>query len=261
MQLPQKIEHLARILDQTRKAKKEIVKLTDNYPELDLKLAYQVQDRGIKIRIEEQGEKIIGYKMGLTSKAKMKQMGVANPIYGVLTSSMQWQHASQVEMDHLIHPKIEPEIAFLVSKELSGRPTADQALQACSAVCAAMEIIDSRYLNFNFTLPDVVADNCSSCGFVLGPWIKNPIQIDLSNLGMLLEIDEKASQFGSSAAIYEHPAQSLAELVTMLDQQGKKIEAGSIVLAGAATAAIPLQRNQTFKTTVQELGSVWIGAI
>jgi 2-oxo-3-hexenedioate decarboxylase len=194
--------------------------------------------------------------MGLTSKAKMKQMGVHNPIYGVITEKMKLASGSSFGFQGRIHPKIEPEIAFLIGKDLHGKVSTEEALAACSGVCAAMEIIDSRYRNFNFTLPDVIADNCSSSAFVLGETIRKPSEIDLGNLGMILEVNGKPAQFGSSSAIYGHPAASLAELCAMLAEQDQSLKAGDIVLAGAATAAIAFEAGQEVRTLVQDLGSV-----
>jgi 2-oxo-3-hexenedioate decarboxylase len=234
----------------------EIDKLTDQSP-LTLPQAYEIQENALKI-LYTRGDRRVGFKMGLTSKAKMKQMGVDTPIYGALTEKMRILSGTTFSLKGRIHPKIEPEIAFLIGRDLNGKVSAEEALAACSGVCAAMEIIDSRYKNFNFTLPDVIADNCSSSAFVLGETIKKPSEVDLSNLGMLMEVDGRPNQFGSSSAIYGHPAESLAELIAMLSQRGQGLKAGDIVLAGAATAAIPLVEGQEVSTSVQDLGSVSI---
>lgn len=252
----QKIKDLAKFLDQATLDCREVDRLTLQDPDLSIPDAYLIQDEGVALRLLTRNEKVVGLKMGLTSKAKMKQMGVDSPIYGVLTHAMQIQDSSRMTLKGRIHPKIEPEVAFLLKSDLRGKVTAAQALEACSGVCAAMEIIDSRFKNFNFTLPDVVADNCSSSGFVLGPVIRKPHEVDLGNLGMILEVNGKPVQFGSSSAIYGHPAQSLAELCHMLDARGLYLKAGSIVLAGAATAAISLDPGTTVSTSVQDLGKV-----
>lgn len=253
MKSPQTLESVKIVTDAYFGAY-EIDKLTDRAP-LTIPEAYEIQNEVLKI-LYARGDRRAGYKMGLTSKAKMKQMGVHQPIYGVLTEKMRIASGSSFDFKGRIHPKIEPEIAFLIGKDLRGKVSADEALAACSGVCAAMEIIDSRYRNFNFTLPDVIADNCSSSAFVLGETIRKPSEIDLGNLGMILEVNGKPVQFGSSAAIYGHPAASLAELCAMLAEQDQGLHAGDIVLAGAATAAIPLESGQLIKTLVQDLDSV-----
>jgi 2-oxo-3-hexenedioate decarboxylase len=245
------VQEFARIVTDAYFGAYEIDKLTDRSP-FSISEAYAIQAQGLEI-LYSQGDRRVGYKMGLTSKAKMKQMGVHQPIYGVLTEKMRIASGSTFGFQGRIHPKIEPEIAFLIGKDLQGKVTSEEALAACSGVCAAMEIIDSRYRNFNFTLPDVIADNCSSSAFVLGETIRKPSEIDLGNLGMLMEVNGKPVQFGSSSAIYGHPAGSLAELCAMLAEEGKGLHAGDIVLAGAATAAISLEPGQEIKTLVQDL--------
>jgi 2-oxo-3-hexenedioate decarboxylase len=232
----------------------EIEKLTDQQA-ISIPEAYLIQDEALKI-LFSRGDALVGWKMGLTSKAKMKQMGVDSPIYGALTRKMQIQDGAPFSLKGRIHPKIEPEIAFMIGEDLKGKPTEAQALAACSGVCAAMEIIDSRYKNFNFTLPDVIADNCSSSAFVLGKVLKSPRDVDLGNLGMVLEQDGKAVQFGSSAAIYGNPATSLCELVYMLSERGLGLKKGQIVLAGAATAAIAMGANSKITLRVKDLGTV-----
>ena len=119
-----------------------------------------------------------------------------------------------------------------------------------------MEIIDSRYRDFKFTLSDVVADNSSSSGFVLGPWAR--ADQDLGNLGMVMEVDGRPVQIGSSAAILGHPLRSLVAAARLVARAHGTLEAGWIVLAGAATAAHPLSVGQHVRATVQKLGSVAI---
>ena len=119
-----------------------------------------------------------------------------------------------------------------------------------------MEVIDSRYENFKFALADVIADNSSSSGFVVGSW-NDPHQ-DISNLGVILEIDGEVVEVGSSAAILGHPLRSLVAAARMVSEGGERIEAGDIVLAGGITAAPTLAKGQSIRTTVQNLGSVSI---
>lgn len=226
--------------------------------DLDLAAAYRVQDEGIRLR-EGAGDKPVGYKMGLTSKAKMKQMGVDTPIMGRLTASMRVASGSTIRLQGLIHPRVEPEIAFLVKRDLRGRPSLEEALAACSGACAALELIDSRYRDFKFTLPAVVADNCSSCAFVLGPDVRRPGDLDLGRLPITLSVNGKTVESGLSEAIYGHPGLALAELAAMLDARGLWVEAGSVVLAGAATAAVRLEAGET-RARVAGLGEVSVRA-
>ena len=248
----EELKLLAAHLDRATLESREVEKLTAKHPQLSLADAYKIQDLGIQLR-KSRDERIVGFKMGLTSKAKMKQMGVEAPIYGVLTDKMQLFSGQTISMRGRIHPKIEPEIAFIMGSDLKGKVSGEKALEAVASVCAAMEIIDSRFLNFNFTLNDVVADNCSSSSFVLGPIIRKPSELNLGNLGMVLEINGKSAEFGSSGAIYGSPAESLAALSAMLDERGNYVPKGSIVLAGAATQAVAIAAGMEIRNHVQDL--------
>lgn len=207
---------------------------------LSLADGYRVQRAGISLR-KLRGDGLVGMKMGLTSRAKMEQMGVHNPIYGHLTQQMRLEDGGVLPYPKLCHPRVEPEVAFLLGRELRGPVSPAEALLCVEGVCAALEIIDSRYRDFKFTLPDVVADNASSSYFVLGQTVKDHASLDLGNLGMVMEINGVTSQIGSSAAIYEHPARSLATLANLVAELGESVPAGSVVLAGGATAAVALQ--------------------
>jgi len=252
-----KIDHqkISESLFSAKSGAKTIGKLTSSFSGFSLEDGYQVQRALLALHLSH-GEKLVGRKMGLTSKPKMQQMGVHEPIHGFLTSAMQINDGGEIALRGRIHPKAEPEIAFVLGRELKGRPSLAEAMAAVDGVCAALEIIDSRFQNFEFALPDVVADNGSSSGFILGGVMKRAASVDLANLGILLELDGKSMQFGSSAAILGHPGRSLAALAALLDAEGKSIPSGAIVLAGAATAAIPLAAGSWVRGTFQGLGSV-----
>lgn len=251
------IHTLATELDQATQEAREIDRLTLRLPELTVDDAYRVQEEGLRLRLAR-GEKIIGYKMGLTSRAKMKQMNVEAPIYGVLTQSMRLENGAQLSFKGRIHPKGEPEIGFIVAREIAGAMSAREALDHCSGVFVGIEVIDSRYRNFQFQLPDVIADNCSASAFVMSEKNVPPAELgweSLGNLGMLLEIDGVGVGFGSSSAILGHPAESLAMLSRMLHERSQKIPAGSIVLAGSSTEAILLSQGTRIQASAQALGS------
>lgn len=221
---------------------------------LDEHTAYTLQRKLIGRRIEA-GHRLVGMKMGLISKAKMQQMGVHSPIYGHLTADMLLENGGTLQKSAHCHPRVEPEIAFILGRDLEGPVSPAQALLAVEGVCAALEIIDSRYANFKFALADVVADNASSARFVLGDTVMHPADVELGNLGMVMEVDGKPVQIGSSAAIYDHPANSLAAQANMLAARGEKLHAGQIVLAGGATAAVALEAWQRVRLRVAQLGT------
>jgi 2-oxo-3-hexenedioate decarboxylase len=249
------LEELARRVDFAAEHAEPLTMLTAEIPELTLEEAYTIQRASMRRRVDR-GEAVIGMKMGLTSKAKMEQMGVHDPIYGHLTDRMRLTEGATISRSEFCHPRIEPEIAFLLARDLRGAVTPGEALAAVGGVTAALEIIDSRYRDFKFTLIDVVADNASSTGFVLGTRVFKPDMVDLSNLGMVLSRNGQIEEVGSSAAILEHPARSLAALATMLAERDEGLHAGQIVLAGGATRAIPLHPGDHIQLEVDQLGTV-----
>jgi 2-oxo-3-hexenedioate decarboxylase len=220
---------------------------------LTLDQAYEIQSRSLTRR-HSRGERRIGIKMGFTSRAKMAQMGVSDMIFGRLTDRMLIEAGVPVSISRFVHPRVEPEVAFLLKAPLSGRIDPMTAMAAVAAVAPALEIIDSRYENFKFSLTDVVADNSSSSGLVIGPWADPAI--DLGNLGMLMEIDGAARQIGSTAAILGHPVFSLVAAARLTAERGEPLVAGDIVMAGGATAAEALAPGHYVRLSVERLGVV-----
>ncbi len=249
---PDLLDALAVQLDDAVLNTQAITKLTATNPFL-LADGYRIQRAGIALR-KLRGDDLVGLKMGLTSRAKMVQMKVDVPIYGHLTKSMILDDGGTVRRAHHIHPRVEPEIAYILGKDLEGPVTPAQALLAVDGCCCALELIDSRFENFQFTLEDVVADNGSSSRFVLGNVIK-PRDFDCGNLGMIMEKNGIVAEIGSSAAIYDHPARSLAALANQLALLGEKLTAGMIVMTGGATAAIAVDVGDHIRVRVDGLGS------
>lgn len=215
--------------------------------------AYEAQ-RISMARRYARGETRIGIKMGLTSRAKMLQMGVEEVCWGRLTDKMLIEDGGAISRKNFVHPRVEPEIAFLLDRPLAGNVTPMAALAAVGGVAAALEIIDSRYENFKFSLTDVIADNSSSSAFVVGPWADPAI--DLANLGMIVRIDGQYRMIGSSAAILGHPLRSLVSAARLAAEAGEPLQAGDVVMAGGATAAEALAPGQHVKLVVEGLGSV-----
>lgn len=246
------LAQMAEIVDEAARTGIEISQFSIKAP-LGIDEAYAVQALSLQRRYGR-GEKRTGMKMGLTSRAKMVQVGVSDVVWGRLTDAMREDEGATVSLGRFIHPRVEPEIAFLMKAPLAGKVSAVEAMTAVAAIAPALEIIDSRYKAFKFDLGDVIADNSSSSGFVVGNW-SDP-SLDISNLGMILSINGKATEIGSSAAILGHPVRSLVAAARMAAAAGERLEAGDIVLAGAATAAIPLAVGQSVQLDVERLGVV-----
>ena len=243
---------LATVLDDAARTATAIAQLSTKHQFL-LVDAYAIQKAAIACRLAR-GERRVGMKMGFTSRAKAAQMGVHDMIWGRLTDGMIVEDGGSIDLAHYVHPRVEPEVAFLLKAPLAGVVTEPQALAAVEAVAPAMEIIDSRYENFKFSLNDVVADNASSAGFVLGPW-QRP-DLDFSNLGIVMSFNGRPVQIGSSAAILGHPLRSLVAAARMAATGGEPLEAGSIVMGGGATTAEALSPGLYVETEVQNLGRV-----
>src|SRR5690606_25872319 len=142
-------------------------------------------------------------KMGLTSKAKMMQVGLQDVLWGRLTDHMLHKNGGDIQLDEFIQPRAEPEIAFLLKSPLAGKITELEAREAIAAVAPAIEILDSRFSNFRFNVDDAIADNCSSSAFIIGEW--NAPSTSFSNVGMIMEFNGKPVALGSSSAILGDP--------------------------------------------------------
>lgn len=252
LDMPTDCHKLAELVDEAAKNVVAIPQLSES-TELNFDDAYEIQRLSIERRFER-GEQQTGIKMGFTSRAKMRQMGVNETIWGRITDGMLEEDGGEIDLGRYIHPRAEPEIAFLLKRSLSGSVTPAQALAAVEAVAPAIEIIDSRYRDFKFTLEDVIADNSSSSGYVVGAWT-GP-QVDVSNLGMMIQFNNRPVGIGSSAALLGHPVRSLVSAARMMGAYNQSLEPGWIVLAGASTAAQYLESGTYVSAEVEALGRV-----
>ncbi|KXU83820.1 4-oxalocrotonate decarboxylase [Paraburkholderia monticola] len=243
-------EYATRLDDAARTA--TAVSQFDSEGRLSLDQAYEIQSASIQRRVAR-GERRVGVKMGFTSRAKMVQMGLSDVIWGRLTAGMQIEEGTSVDFSRFVHPRVEPEIAFVLKHSLEGDVTGPEALAAVEAIAPALEIIDSRYKDFKFTLPEVIADNASSSGFVIGAW-RDP-RTDFGNLGLTLNLDGRAAQVGSTAALLGHPLRSLVAAARLSAQAGEPLQAGWIVMAGGATPAEWIKPGQYVSVDMERLGS------
>jgi len=250
------IEKIAVHVENAELHRKEILKLTDDHPGMTFADATAIQWQ-IRRNKEARGNKVIGLKMGLTSWAKMNQMGVTKPCYGFLCDYFSYGDGAAVPFDDFIHPKVEAEVAFVTNKDLKGRDiSVDQVLDATELVVPALEIIDSRYLDFKFDLTSVMADNSSSRGFVIGSHAAAPQDFDWSTIGVVMQKNGKIVELGAGAAVLDRPAASVAMLADMLADVDEYIPAGTFVMTGGITAAVLAERGDSFNVRYQGLGSV-----
>lgn len=237
--------------------KREVVKVTTAIkPDLTVEEAYQVQDLIVQRKLEE-GHRVVGPKMGLTSKAKWDQMGVSEPIYGHVFDYMLIENGGALPFSDLLHPKVEAEIAFVIGEDIEGPGvTGAQVLAKTAYVLPALEIIDSRYENFNFTHADVIADNASTSRVVFGNSLKKPADFDLELVGAVLSVNGQVKELGAGAAVLGHPANAIAMLANMLARKGGKVKKGEIILSGAITSAILLHAGDFVSGKFDRLGEV-----
>lgn len=250
------IEYLAEHLENAELQAFDVTKITDDFPQMSYRDAFDIQWE-IRRRKEARGHKIVGMKMGLTSWAKMSQMGVEQPCYGFLADYFSVPDGGEVKIDELIHPKIEAELAFVTKAPLKGPGVhIGDVLRATDFVIPAVEVIDSRYRDFKFDLKSVIADNSSSSRFITGGRMASPSDLDLKNIGVVMEVNGKVVELGAGAAVLGHPAASVAMLANMLGERGEELPAGSFVMIGAITAAVQVNKGDSFCVRYQDLGSI-----
>jgi 2-oxo-3-hexenedioate decarboxylase len=186
----------------------------------------------------------------------MKQMGVDTPVFGFLVDYFSVADGAEVRTSELIHPKVEPEIAFVLKHALKGPGChIGTVLAATDFVIPAIEIIDSRYRDFKFDLKSVIADNCSSTRFVVGGRMTPVADLDLRTLGVVLEKNGQLVALGAGAAVLNHPATAVAMLANHLGARGEELPAGSVILSGGITEAVAVAPGDHVSLSIQNLGS------
>lgn len=250
------IAHLAEHLENAELQARDVIKITDAHPEMDWDDAYAIQDE-IRRRKTSRGTKIVGLKAGLTSYAKMKQMGVETPCFGFITDYGAVQDGGEIRVSELIHPKIEPEICFVLKHPLAGPGChIGTVLAATDFVIPGLEIIDSRYRDFKFDLKSVIADNTSAARFVVGGQALPVTGIDLRTLGVVMEKNGTPVAIGAGAAVLGHPAAAVAMLANHLGARGEQIPAGTLIMSGGTTEAVSVSAGDHINLRIQGIGSI-----
>lgn len=252
------INALADLLENCQFNQQDTTKITNEYPDMDWDDAYAIQDE-LRRRKLARGLRVMGLKAGLTSPAKMKQMGVSTPVFGFMTDDYVVADGGECKMSELIHPKVEPEIAFVTKADLRGPGChIGTVLAATDFVLPSIEVIDSRYRDFEFDLKSVVADNTSAARFLVGGQPMSAADADLRTVGIVLEKNGVPIAFGAGAAVMGHPAAAIAALANHLGARGECIPAGSLILSGGITEAVAVQAGDKIALRVQGMGSVSI---
>jgi 2-oxo-3-hexenedioate decarboxylase len=246
---------IANKIYQHQKNAVELDKISIKYPSITVQDAYWIQEINIETDLQD-GDPFVGWKMGLTSLAKQQSVGVNQPIYGRLLKSMKMSSA-ELSLKGLIHPRVEPEFAFLMNKKLEGNHVTEQDVwQATEGIMLALEVIDSRYKDFSFNLIDVVADNASSAKFLISDQMYSPGQFQWENIKVQMKLNGKVVQEGKGSAVMGNPVRSVVELVKMIHSTGHCIEPGMIVLTGGITEAIHVGPGDRIEARFEQIGKM-----
>ena len=250
------IRRLAEHLEAAELQAHDVTKITDDHPDMDWDDAYAIQDT-IRAAKEKRGHRIAGLKAGLTSFAKMRQMGVATPVFGFVADYMARPDGGEIVTGELIHPKVEAEICVVTKAPLKGPGcTMADVMAAVDFVVPAVEVIDSRYRDFKFDLKSVIADNTSSARFVIGGIRRNLENMDLRTLGVVLEKNGEIVSMATGAAVLGHPLTAVAMMADHLGRRGKEIPAGTFVMTGGVTEAIAVAAGDNVTARFHDMGTV-----
>ena len=249
------IQTLGDSLYQALRSNSVIDPITNQYPDMTIEDAYAVQKRMIDRRVQD-GEVIVGKKIGVTSRAVMNMLGVYQPDFGYMMDRMIVNEGESIAMSTLIQPKAEGEIAFLLKKDLMGPGLSNaDILAATECVIPCFEIVDSRIRDWKIKIQDTVADNASCGVFVLGDSAVSPRKVDLSTCGMVLEKNGEIIATGSGAAAMGSPVNAITWLANTLGSLGVPLKAGEVVLSGALAAMFPCAAGDNFRVSIGGIGS------
>ncbi len=246
-------DELAGELHAARRQRTTVATITSREDRFTLEDAYAVQAAGIELRRGD-GESVVGGKLGFTSLAMQRAMGVDSPNYGWLTDAM-LVHDRIVRVGRLIHPKVEPEIAFLLGADLDGDVTAADVIAASTAVVPCLEVVDSRYHHFRFQAYDNIADNSSAGLVVLGDAAAPPRGIDLRTCGVVVAVDGEVRHTAAGAAVLDDPAAAVAWMGRAVARGPRPLRAGDLVISGGLTAPVDLAPGMSVAVTIDHIGS------
>lgn len=249
-------QEIADTLIASERERTGIAQFSDEHPDIPVETAYAAQKAFVQSKLDA-GETFVGWKLGLTSRNKQKAMGLSAPLYGRVTSGMLATYGEPVRLDRFIHPRVECEIAFLLARDVAAPATVTSVLAATEVVFGAVDVLDSRYESFQFTLADVVADNASAGAFYPGPIARRPAELeDLRLLGAVVRVDGEVTMTAAGAAVMGHPAASVAWLANQLAAEGETLRAGQIVFSGGVTAPVPVVAGHSVTFEFDQLGAI-----
>lgn len=253
------INQVALDLHNAETTRTSIAPLSETYPGLTPEQAYAIQSAWFQLK---QPAELVGHKIGLTALAMQKLLGVDQPDYGFLLESMLLPDKSILPRYDFIAPRIEPEIGFWLDKELRGPGiTATDVLAATRGVCASLELVDSRVVDWRIKLVDTIADNASSARVILSSHVLAIPELDLAAEQVILYRDNEVVGNGSGAAVLGNPATAVAWLANKLSEFGQALHAGQFVLPGAMCAAPFVSAGHTYRASFTHLGDIAVSFV
>jgi 2-oxopent-4-enoate hydratase len=251
-------QDLADELWEADRTTKPVEPLTDRHPDLDIEDAYAIQTINIDRRTAA-GQRVVGRKIGLTSRPMQEMLGVDEPDFGVLTDEMVVEDGDLIPLSRLVQPRVEAELAFVMDRDLAGPGvTTATALAAIAGALPAVEVVDSRVADWRIKLIDTVADNASSGLLVVGGRMRPVEDLDLRLLGVAVSRGGELLDTGAGAAALGNPARCVAWLANKLGSFGAGLRAGDVVLPGAVHRMVPVRPGDVFRAEFAHLGAVTV---
>lgn len=250
------VAQLGAALYAARRSGVPIEPLTDTHPGMSMMDAYRVQS-DLVTRLLADGDRIVGYKLGLTSSPMQRMFGVDSPDFAPVLASHVYPDGAEVAAASFIRPRVEAEIALVLAEDLAGPDcTALEVARAVSGAASAIEIVDSRIADWRIKLADTISDLASSGAIVLGSAVTPIAGIDLRLAGMVFTRNGEVVATAAGAAALGSPLHAVAWLVRTLDAVGDSLRAGQFIMTGALHAAVDIAPSQRFRAEVDRLGPV-----
>ncbi|MDO1478914.1 2-keto-4-pentenoate hydratase [Rhodococcus ruber] len=233
-----------------------IAPLTETFPDIDVVDSYEIQLINIRRRLEA-GATVYGHKVGLSSEVMQKMMGVDEPDYGHLLSTMVYAEDEPIDTAQFCYPRIEVEIGYVLGETLPGEDcTEADVLRATEYIVPSIELIDSRIVDWRIGLADTIADNASSAGVILGAGRIEPDRVDIGAISAVLYQGDEEIARGEAAAVLGDPTRAVAWLARKVASFGVRLEAGHVILPGSCTRAVDARPGDVFRADFSDIGSV-----
>jgi len=259
---PEQIEDAANRLHAAEKAHEQMRALSLSWPEMDMDDAYAIQARWMELKKQE-GRKVYGYKIGLTSRAMQQAMNISTPDYGVLLDDMVFANGGEITAGHFTDPRIEVEFAFVLKESLFGEDVSlDQVMEATDYVVPSLELIAARSFRtdpetgYTRKVFDTIADNAGNAGIIVSDERIKPADLDLRWSGAILYLNGVVEETGLGAGVMDHPAHGIRWVCKRFAPHGIALEPGQVILSGSFTRPIPVKAGDQVRADYGPLGEI-----